>query len=215
MRTLSIFVATMALATFGCGGSSDSNGGKTNSNGRNTATGQCPGASSSGAAETCTGEDAYQQCILASCTPQFQACFGNGFTSGNFTGGACADYMGCQMACPCDSSAVTCETACQQKMLANPSCMTCMTTVSTCTLGSGCAQPVCTPATATSTNTKTTTSTATATGGSCAAVGACCATLTAGATAAQYQSTCATIVAAGEATCAQILSSWQSAGLCK
>jgi len=66
----------------------------------------------------------------------------------------------------------------------------------------------------TSTQTSITTSTSTGTGTSCAKVTACCASLTTGAGAAQYQGLCANLASAGEATCAQVLSGWQSAGVC-
>ena len=214
MRTYGTLLVTGIVAlVVGCGGSS---GSKTSGSGRSGATGgQCP-ASSNG--QTCTGEAAYETCVMGVCGTQYKACFGNNYASGNFTGGACADWVSCEMACPCDATATTCESTCSAQFLtttAGQTCLSCLTTLETCVSGAACTQPVCTT-TSTNTNTATLTNTNTATntgtGTSCAALTACCATLT-GAVATGCQA--AVSSAAGvDATCASLLTSFKSGGYC-
>lgn len=206
MRTFGTFVA---LATFasaaGCGGGSGSSN-YTSPTGRSPANGgECP-ASSSG--ETCTGEDAYYDCLIAACDAQSKACFGSNYMKGDFTGGVCADFMTCMLACPCDATGDTCVGTCVSTYIlaaTATACMTCATTLQGCTDAAGCVEPVCTP-TGTNTNTSTTT------GASCTALAACCAAVPATATA---QCQAALTAAAGdETTCSAILGGFQSSGLC-
>jgi hypothetical protein len=211
MRTFDTFLAVGILAlAAGCGGSDNkSTSGRTFSNG-----GQCP-ASSSG--EVCTGEDAYNTCELNACGTEYKACFGNNFASGDFAGGVCADFFACEMKCPCDATATTCEETCTTQYLttaAGATCAACVTTLSTCvTTGAGatCTNPVCTT-TSTNTNTNTNTDTSTSTG--CAGALACCTALgtTYGAT---VTTQCQTALAGQtDATCDQVVSAYKAAGIC-
>lgn len=233
MRVLTMCLGIGIALAAACGGDSSKNG--TNSNGRDTLTGQCTATS---ATQTCTGEAAFEQCMQGSCDSQLKAAFGSGYAGGAFTG-PCAAYMNCQMACPCDANAPTCESNCTSQLLSNSSCMTVIMAVSSCMTSAGCVEPVCTSTTgtgtgantgtgtglntatytniATSTDTATYTNltTATATGG-CAAAGQCCNTLAAmgGTAAAQTAQQCATIATMGDAACNQILGIWQTYGFC-
>lgn len=227
MRSTFVLVAFAATLASGCGGGSDGNSGTSGVNGRSAATaGLCPAGAS------CPAEKTYETCVVGKCDAEYKAAFGNGYASGTFTGGACASLLNCYMKCPCDTTARSCELACYTQR--DATCDVAMAALTTCVMGSGCAYPVCADAgtgtvptstltstlTSTSTLTLTQTSTATstateATTGSCAAVGACCAKLIAGSSAATYQQTCQIITSYGEATCAQILSGWVSAGVCQ
>ncbi len=206
MRTFgTFFVAAIFACVAGCGGSSSSSNGRTGANG-----GQCP-ASSNG--KTCTGEAAYQTCITNACGTQAKTCFGNNYASGDFSGSICADYMGCVMKCPCDSTATTCETSCSTQYLATTAgaaCMSCVTTLGYCVAQSGCTQPVCTTtSTNTNTTTTTTTTTTTSTGTNCVALQTCCTKMTDATIKAACQGS---ITNAGgvDSTCALILQGIQS-----
>lgn len=225
MRSTLVLVVFLAALAGGCGGGSDS--GAPGANGRSaTSGGQCPTTS----ADSCPAAKTYETCVIGKCDAPYKAAFGAGYASGNFSGGACASLLTCYMKCPCDATATTCELACYTQR--DATCDTAMAAVTTCVMGSGCAYPVCSDAgtgtlptstltstlTSTSTLTRTSTSTSTSTGsttGSCAAVSACCAKLIAGSNAVTYQQTCQVITSYGEATCAQILSGWVSAGVCQ
>ena len=210
MRTLGIFLAVGILAVVaGCGGSSTSGGldgggssttGRTPSNG-----GQCPGSTG----QSCTNESAYQSCLLNACGTEYKAALGNNFASGNFTGSPCADFMNCQLKCPCDATATTCEATCATTYAASGStCFTALMAVEACVVGN--TSCTCTPATNTNTNTNTNTSTGTG----CTAAQACCASLgtTYGASVAQQ---CATALAGQtDAACTQLVASYKQAGVC-
>jgi hypothetical protein len=208
MRTFGTFLAVGILAlAAGCGGSSGSNG--TSSTGRSASNGgQCPGSSSG---QSCTGEAAYNTCELNACGAQYKVCFGNNFASGNYAGGACSDFLTCELKCPCDATAMTCEQTCAtQYMLTSTVCATCLGTLSACVdsgAGAACTKPVCTT-TGTATNTNTNTSTGT----NCAALQTCCASA-AGAVATACQSALAN-TGGVDTTCAGVLSGFKTAGYC-
>lgn len=208
MRTSGIFVAAIVFGLMACGGGSGSSGtspsGRTGSNG-----GQCP-ASSKG--QTCTGEDAYNNCLTSACGTQVKACFGNNYAKGDFTGSVCADWMNCQMKCPCDATASTCEGACATQYLmtaAGTTCLSCVTQLGTCVqAATSCKQPVCT------TTNPGVDAGGTSTGGGCAGASACCDALAAlgGATVVQQ---CKTALAGQtDAVCDQVVTSYKQAGLC-
>jgi hypothetical protein len=211
MRTFGTFLVAVVFAVAaGCGGGSSNNG--TSSSGRSASSGgMCPGSSSSG--EVCTGEEAYANCELSACGTEYKACFGANYASGNYAGGACADWMNCMMACPCDATATTCETNCSMTLAtaAGQTCMTCLLSLQACTdtgAGASCTQPVCT-STNTTTSTATSTSTTTSTGTNCAALAACCARMTD----ATMQTACQSAASSAggvDSTCALILPQLQS-----
>jgi hypothetical protein len=217
MRTFGTFMVAVVFAVAaGCGGGS-SNG--TSSSGRTGSTGgQCPSSSSG---QTCTGEDAYNTCMMAACGAEYKACFGNNYASGNFTGGVCADWVNCMLKCPCDATATTCETNCNMSLTtaAGQPCMTCVLSLSACVetgAGAACTAPVCTPtgtATNTATNTvtltTTSTTTTTSTGTNCAALQACCAKM-ADATMKTACQSAATSAGGVDSTCALILPQLQT-----
>lgn len=213
MRTFGTFVVAILFGLTGCGGGS-SNG--TSPTGRTGSTGgQCP-ASSKG--QTCTGEDAYNNCVASACGTQVKACFGNNYAKGDFTGSVCADWMSCQMKCPCDATASTCEGTCATQYLmsaAGTSCMTCVTTLGACVqAATNCTQPVCTTTTTTTTNTTTTTTTTTSTGTGCAGAIACCNALASLGGATLVQQCQAALAGQTDAVCEQVVASYKQAGLC-
>jgi hypothetical protein len=179
MRTFTGSLAIAALALVAaCGSSSSSN---TPSTGRSPSTGgQCPAGSTSG--QTCTGEAAFNSCIMTACGAQYQACFGSNYASGNFAGSACADFLTCEIQCPCDATAKTCEYTCYtQHAAVGSACSNALLALGVCAAANtaptgACVSPVCTGGTPPDTSTSTTTSTTT--GPNCAAVAACCARMT-------------------------------------
>ena len=142
MRVLVRYLGIGMLVTTACGsGGSSKNGGLQNSNGRNSLTGQCTGSTSS---QTCTGEDAYAQCLETACDAQLKTALGNGYASGSFSG-PCAPYISCELACPCDATASACDNNCYMTdVTRNASCSVAFSAISVCSLGSGCTLPVCT-----------------------------------------------------------------------
>jgi hypothetical protein len=201
MRTFGTFLAVAIFAgAAGCGGGSGGSS-YTSPTGRSAANGgQCPGSSSG---QTCTGEQAYMDCAMKACGTQYKTCFGNNYAKGDFTGGTCADFIACEMNCPCDATKATCEGTCTAGLATatGATCMTCLTTLSTCVTGAACTQPVCT--------TGTTTTTTTSTGTNCAALQTCCGKMADATIKAACQSA---ITSAGgdDATCALILPSLQT-----
>jgi hypothetical protein len=211
MRTLGAFLAAIALVMASCGGGSD-NG--STSGGRSAASGgQCPAGSSG---QTCTGEQAYQDCVMAACGTQYKACFGNNFMTGDLTGGVCADWMTCTLKCPCDASKTACESNCTSKYLMDIAtgtttpCGTCTLTLAACVSAAACTMPVCTDAPNTTTSTQTTTSTSTG----CAGAKTCCAALTATAGAAAAQQCTAALAGQPDAVCEQVVAVYRQAGIC-
>jgi hypothetical protein len=197
MRIFGAFVvAGILVVSMGCGSSSNDN---KSSGGRSPASGgMCP-ASSSG--QTCTGEQAYLDCLQAACGTQYKDCFGNDYMSGVF-GGKCGDYLTCLMACPCDATASSCESNCTNLVLTNAACQTCLLTMGLCTQGAGCQQPC----------QGTGIDAGPAAGANCTALAACCSSLDA-----SLAPTCQTALAAAggvETTCSTILGGFKSANLC-
>jgi len=200
MRTFGAFVvAGILVVATGCGSSSDDKGGSSPS-GRSPATGGACPASSSG--QTCTGEKEYSDCAMAACGTQSRTCFGADFLSGVYAG-PCGPYLDCQMKCPCDATAATCEANCTTLVSANTECMMCLLSLATCVQGAGCAQPVCTG---------TGIDAGTTGGTNCAALQTCCA----GVDPSQAQACQLALAGAGgnDSLCAQILAGFKSAGLC-
>jgi len=217
MRTFATFlVAVVLVFATGCGGGSNNKG--TSSTGRSGSTGgQCPSTTG----QNCTGGDAYTQCEMAACGTQYKACFGNNFASGDFTGGACADWLNCELPCPCDGSTAqsTCEGNCTAQFLTTAACATCLGTLGGCVdtgAGASCTQPVC-PSTGTNTSTSTltttltstltTTSTSTSTG--CAAAAACCTALGASLGASVAQTCQSTLAGLTDAQCTAAISAYK------
>src|SRR5690554_2481497 len=50
----------------------------------------------------------YVTCVETNCQTQYESCFGADYLNGNF-GGACADYMSCNLACECGDTDCTTE----------------------------------------------------------------------------------------------------------
>jgi hypothetical protein len=124
-----------AVAAVGCGSSGGSNGGNDGGGAGGGGGGNMcapTGASSCTQAEVNT----YNTCVQNACNTQFVACYGPNYKSGSF-GGACASYAQCQNACGCTDT--TCRNACTIPA----TCMSCLTTIGTCTVSSGCAIPAC------------------------------------------------------------------------
>lgn len=60
-----------------------------------TSAGTSSGFKSCPSQSTCTQADAdtYLKCTSAKCGTQYSKCYGNGYASGDFTGGACQTYI--------------------------------------------------------------------------------------------------------------------------
>jgi hypothetical protein len=212
------------LATPDGGGLATLDGGGTTTLKRNPTTGECTGESSG---KVCTGEAEYQTCLISKCDAQFKACLGNDYSKGTFLG-PCADFMKCEMNCPCDATSSACALNCYTA--AGSTCVPCLLTANSCMTSAGCIEPVCTPGTSTATLTSTSTatltststltatltqtSTNTSTGTGCAAAQACCQALASAAGAAAVQQCQAALAGLTDAACAQAVSSYKLAGLC-
>ncbi len=160
-------------------------------------------------------------CLQTNCG--IDSCYGPNWQSGDFSGGVCGPFYSCAMKCSCSSNSPTCAQGCTSSYTAE--CGTCSQAVSSCETGT-CASACGTSGTGTggasggaagvdagapNAGTGGGTAGATATGGpNCARLSGCCASLPA-----SYTSSCDTLVTSGDdATCAQGLSSFMSAGYC-
>jgi hypothetical protein len=74
----------------------------------------------------------YTACVENACSAEYEQCMGAGYKQGDFTGGACADWLDCTTACNCDQA---CAAACTQ----SSACTSCLTgTIGNCVFGSNC-----------------------------------------------------------------------------
>jgi hypothetical protein len=206
MRTFgTILVAVIFASAAGCGGGS---GSKKSPTGRDPALGgMCP-ASSGG--KTCTGEKAYADCMTAACGAQAKGCIGANYAQGDFSGSPCADFMTCEMACPCDATGDSCVMTCVGNYVTPvPTCSACALPLQGCLAGAACELPKCDP---TGTTTSTSTATNTATGANCKALQTCCGSMPS----AVAPSCQAALTSAGgvESSCAAVIQGFQGAGYC-
>jgi hypothetical protein len=156
---------------------------------------------------------------LNACGTQYKAALGNNFASGNFAGSPCADFMTCELKCPCDTTATTCEAACFTQYAGSTStCYTALMAVEACVVGNtSCTCTLATntnTSTATSTATKTTTSTSTSTGTGCAGALACCTALASAGGASVVQACKDALAGQTDAVCTQFVSVYKTNGLC-
>jgi hypothetical protein len=155
---------------------------------------QCP----STARSACTQADIdpYDQCVTAACDTTTRECFGAGYKTGDFSGGACSSWLDCSNRCGCT------DTACQEKCPAPAdACAACISKMLTCQEGAKCAKPACMA------------------GGSpdsgspdpaCADLQACCDQISDAA----QQSTCQRQHDGDPSKCSEVHGSFQAAGLC-
>lgn len=210
MRTLTTFLATLALALAACGGSDSSptnDGGTTATKNSDTAPATATGTRSvatqgkcsTGATTTatCAAVTSYQACQITKCLPELKKAMGDGFMSGDNTGGSCGAWMTCTMACPCDNTANTCETGCNA-LMSEGTCMTDLQAMTGCFTTNCGVQPTCDGTTTTEP------------GANCTAAVKCCDTITATPIGAAYKTACAGLAAAGEEACAQALESMKA-----
>lgn len=111
----------------GSSGTSNSNGGT--SNGGTSNGGTSNGGSSS---NSCDGTDptgmgmddcpGLVDCAETQCSDEYETCLGADYLDGDFTGGACADYMDCVVAC--DEDDCDCQEGCEMSQ----ACSSCFTT---------------------------------------------------------------------------------------
>jgi hypothetical protein len=206
MRTFgTILVAVIFASAAGCGGGS---GSKKSPTGRDPALGgMCP-ASSGG--KTCTGEKEYADCLTAACGAQAKACIGANYAQGDFSGSPCADFMTCEMACPCDATGDACVMNCASLHVTPvPACLACAMPMQSCLASAACELPKCTT---TGTPTSTSTNTSTGTGANCKALQTCCASMPS--TVAPSCQAALTSAGGVEASCAAVLQGFQGAGYC-
>jgi hypothetical protein len=185
--------------------------GGTTSGGR-SALGSCSSSSS----QVCTGEEAYSTCITQACSAQITACYGPAYASGTYAG-ACTTFLKCQAACPCDSTATTCETNCTSQFMTDATCMTCLQTYSACVKTSGCVAPVCTGSTTPDASVSvppTGVDGGTAAAAGCAEALKCCTALTAKYGAAAGQTCQSTVATSTDAVCATLVAQYKPLGMC-
>lgn len=178
-------------STNGTSGGSSTNGGSS-SGFKN-----CPSQS------TCTqaDSDAYLKCTSAKCGTQYSKCYGSGYASGDFSGGACQTYIACTQKCDCNDS--TCTQKCG---LPDQACISCFQEIAACVKSSGCEEPAC----ATSDAGTTTPDSGNSSGG-CAALALCCPKISDPDT----RDGCQQIVDAGkESDCSSTNGAFKTAGLC-
>ncbi len=168
----------------------------------------CPSGSQQG---SCTAAEskAYGDCIITKCDSQYSMCLGSGYKTGTF-GGPCGTWMTCQSKCGCNDSA--CVTACGQPPAA---CSTCIQSLSSCVLNSGCQIPTCAGGGGAGGAGGGAGGAGGGAGGTCADLARCCASVTnAGvkmACDAQYN----TLKGAGDFACGQVLNVYKMQNLCK
>jgi hypothetical protein len=198
MRTFVSFLAAGIFAVLvGCGSSSSNGGsgsGRTGSNG-----GLCPGSSKG---QTCTGEAEYASCTVAACRAEYEACYGSNFASGNFTGSTCADLMACQLKCPCDATATTCESSCRSQYAPlGSACLSALGALTVCVAANTAPTGTCVSAVCTG-------GTPTATG--CAAALQCCQALAAAYGESAVQQCAAMLAGQTDEACNQLITTYKA-----
>jgi hypothetical protein len=95
----------------------------------------CGGSGTVGPQDTmCTS------CLQGSCNAEASSAFGSGFTSGDFSGGACASYLDCAANCACDQRCIlacTPDSACQGAIMTFSTCQEAHCASACSTQGSG------------------------------------------------------------------------------
>jgi hypothetical protein len=228
-------IGALAVAA-GCGSSSTGGGSvdggsatvtSSGAGGAGTGTTTATSTGSGGSCGTGTGAggtgngQACNDCLSTNCNTEFSTCYGPGWKSGMFSGGACSDYLNCTNACPCAD--ITCFQGCQSNI--TQPCTTCLTAIGTC-LQSKCSSECGTGTTSAGTGGSTgaggsgaggSTGSGGSTGGS--GGGATCADLQSCCNAPQFPAmlkpSCDTVAQSGnESNCAQVLPSFKAAGYC-
>ena len=173
------------------------------------------GSCSSASTQVCTGEEAYSACFNKACSAQITACYGPNYASGKYAG-SCGTFMNCLAACPCDSTATSCETTCASQLITDMTCSTCLQTLSNCTKTAGCVEPVCSGSTpdAAVSGPQTGVDGGTSAAGGCAAALKCCAALSAKYGAAAEQPCKAQVAASTDTECAALVAQYKPMGLC-
>jgi hypothetical protein len=83
----------------------------------------------------CTGLDTYRACLGEQCAVAYQTCFGAHFTTGDFSGGVCADYAACLGQAP-----QICATSCS---VPDADCQSCLSGLGNCVVAATCSLPIC------------------------------------------------------------------------
>lgn len=83
----------------------------------------------------CTGLDTYRGCLGEQCAVAYQTCFGAHFATGDFSGGACADYAACLGQAP-----EICATSCAEP---DADCQSCLSSLGNCVVAATCSLPIC------------------------------------------------------------------------
>jgi hypothetical protein len=134
-----VLVACGGSSTKGAGGTSGGSGGKSGQGGKSGSAGGTSGgvpktlacmSSTATAGSACTQAelDAYATCVITGCDATFQACYGPGFKSGQYSG-PCGTHEDCLSKCDCNDTA--CRTACGT---APTECTTCQLGLVSCVL---------------------------------------------------------------------------------
>ncbi len=128
---MAISILAGSLAALGCSssnGNGNNNGGSSSSSGSSggggSSGGVCTPAATSGSGTNCS---AYTTCVESNCGSDYALCFGSGWQSGNFSGGACAAYVQCEQGCGCTSS---CGQSCYTSI--DSACTGCLSGLGNC-----------------------------------------------------------------------------------
>jgi hypothetical protein len=88
-------------------------------------TGGTGASCSSSGAGAGTSDTMCISCLQTSCSAETSKALGAGFTSGDFSGGACAGYFQCSVGCNCDQNCIlacSADSACEQALMALSTC---------------------------------------------------------------------------------------------
>lgn len=203
MTKLSSFfcVSLLAVVPFACGDDDDDGGSKgTKPTAAQLASGEgCPDESGEMATPADCDVSTYSQCVETQCASNYEACLGSGYKSGSI-GGRCEEFMNCALNSPDPCKATDCAPS--------DDCAACMFEIASCVLSSSCELPSC----ATGGEQPSPGDVPGGTGGGCAALMACCNSLSG-----DDQSTCQSSLDGSmglDIVCDATLSIYQAAGSC-
>ncbi len=81
-----------------------------------------------GSSKAPTSGSACATCLQAHCNAEASGCYGSGWASGTYSGGACSTFISCTMQCQCNDA--TCAQGCISSL--NAACQSCSSNLSNC-----------------------------------------------------------------------------------
>jgi len=73
-----------------------------------------------------------EECLTGDCASQLKVAAGDNWPNGDYTGGACADYVTCVAGCACE---LACSLECRKQYVDSGACLQAMTAVGSCRMG--------------------------------------------------------------------------------